>query len=61
MLAQIFYHNFDIGEISCPTRYFKEASSINLKRSIKYGLGVLGVSLKYRIQKLKLYKFKIFS
>ena len=47
VLAQIFHKRFEIAEITCPTRYFKEASSINFKRSVKYGLGVLSVSLKY--------------
>ena len=47
-LAQCFGHGFRIGEVSCPTKYFKEASSINFSRSVKYGLGVLGVSLAYR-------------
>lgn len=61
MLAQIFYKGFSIGEVSCPTKYFKEASSINLQRSIKYGLGVLGVSFAYRLQKMGLAKFKIFN
>jgi len=61
MLAQIFYKGFSIGEVSCPTKYFKEASSINLKRSINYGFGVLGVSFAYRLQKMKLCKFKIFN
>ncbi|MDR1122393.1 MAG: glycosyltransferase family 2 protein [Dysgonamonadaceae bacterium] len=61
MLAQIFYEGFRIGEISCPTKYFAEASSINLRRSIRYGLGVLGVSFAYRLQKMKLFKFKIFK
>ncbi len=61
MLAQIFYKGFDIAEITCPTRYFEEASSINLKRSMVYGLGVIKVSLQYRLQKLKLGKFKIFE
>src|SRR5450756_3247756 len=42
MLAQILWHGFTIGEVSCPTKYFKEASSINLRRSIRYGLGCLG-------------------
>ncbi|MDR2980594.1 MAG: glycosyltransferase family 2 protein [Bacteroidales bacterium] len=51
MLAQIFYAGFEIGEITCPTKYFKEASSINLRRSIKYGFGVLSTSLQYRFQK----------
>jgi len=45
MLAQIFYKGYEIAEITCPTKYFEEASSINLKRSAKYGLGVLGVFL----------------
>ena len=61
MLAQIFYKGFNIGEVSCPTKYFKEASSINLRRSIKYGFGVLGVSFAYRLQKMRLCKFKIFN
>jgi len=61
MLAQIFYAGYEIAEITCPTKYFEEASSINIRRSIKYGLGVLGVSLKYFFQKIGLGKFKIFS
>ena len=61
MLAQILFKGFPVGEISCPTKYFKEASSINFRRSIKYGLGVLCVSFAYRLQKMKIYKFKIFS
>lgn len=51
MLAQIFYKGFEIGEITCPTKYFAEASSINLKRSSIYGLGVLKVSMQYRMAK----------
>ncbi len=61
MLAQIIYFNFRIAEISCPTKYFPEASSINFKRSVKYGFGVLHTSLKFVLQKLKLRKYKIFS
>ncbi len=61
MLAQIYFAGFEIGEISCPTKYFKEASSINFRRSMKYGFGVLGVSLAYFFAKLKLAKPKIFS
>ncbi|MDR2126937.1 MAG: glycosyltransferase family 2 protein [Prevotellaceae bacterium] len=61
MLAQIFYKGYNIGEISCPTKYFKEASSINFARSVKYGLGVLGVAFAYRLQKMKLIKFNIFN
>lgn len=60
MIALLFYHNFKIGELSCPTKYFKEASSINFARSCKYGFGVLGVSLKYRLAKMGL-KSKIFK
>ena len=59
MIALLFYNNFKIGEISCPTKYFKEASSINFMRSCKYGLGVLSVSIKYRLAKMGL-KSKIF-
>ncbi len=54
MLALILYNGFKIGEISCPTKYFKEASSINFVRSCKYGLEVLYVSIKYRLAKLGL-------
>jgi glycosyltransferase involved in cell wall biosynthesis len=61
MLAQIFYAGFEIGEVTCPTKYFEEASSINFSRSVKYGLGVLGISLKYRLQKMGLIKSKLFS
>lgn len=61
MIAQIFYAGFDIAEITCPTRYFREASSINLKRSIKYGLGVVGTSIQYRLQKWGLANYRIFS
>ncbi len=59
IIALMFYNNFNIGEISCPTKYFKEASSINFVRSCKYGLGVLAVSIKYRLAKLGI-KSKIF-
>ncbi|HNP99855.1 MAG TPA: glycosyltransferase family 2 protein [Bacteroidia bacterium] len=47
VIAQIFHHRFEIAEITCPTKYFKEASSINFRRSVKYGLGVMMVSVKY--------------
>lgn len=60
MIALMFYNNYKIGEISCPTKYFKEASSINFIRSCKYGFGVLGVSLKYRLAKIGI-KSKIFK
>ncbi len=61
MLAQIFYAGYEIAEITCPTKYFEEASSINLKRSTKYGLGVMKVSLSYFLQKIGLARFKIFD
>ena len=47
MIAQIFRRGFEIGEVTCPTKYFPEASSINFRRSVRYGLGVLGVSARY--------------
>lgn len=56
MLAQIFYAGFEIAEITCPTKYFEEASSINFKRSSIYGLGVLKVSFQYRLAKMGLIK-----
>lgn len=61
MLAQLCFYGFDIAEITCPTKYFDQASSINLRRSAIYGLGVLGVSVSYRLQKLGLAKFTIFN
>jgi glycosyltransferase involved in cell wall biosynthesis len=61
MVAQIFYNGFEIGEITCPTKYFEEASSINLKRSIAYGLGVLKVSILYFLTKIKIYKWKLLT
>ena len=61
MLAQIIFWEYKIGEISCPTKYFPEASSINFLRSSKYGLGCLLTSLKFRLQKMGLAKFKIFN
>ena len=60
MLAQIFWHGFTIGEVSCPTKYFKEASSINLQRSIKYGFGCLGTGLAFRLAKMGIAKSKLF-
>ncbi|HEY1047424.1 MAG TPA: glycosyltransferase family 2 protein [Bacteroidia bacterium] len=61
MIAQIFYSGFEIGEVTCPTKYFDEASSINFKRSSIYGLGVLKVSFQYRFQKWGLINHKIFK
>jgi len=61
MLAQIFYAGYEIAEITCPTKYFAEASSINFRRSFWYGLGVLGVSFKYFFQQKRILKFKLFE
>ena len=55
IISQIFFKGFDIAEITCPTKYFEEASSINFKRSAIYGLGVLKVSCLYRLAKWNLY------
>jgi glycosyltransferase involved in cell wall biosynthesis len=61
MLTQIFYCDYEIGEISCPAKYFEEASSINFSRSMKYGLGVLGTSIAFRLNKWKLMKSAIYN
>ncbi len=61
MLSQIIYHGFDIGEVTCPTKYFEEASSINFRRSVKYGLGVLSVSIKHLLNKIGLLKTPIYK
>ena len=60
MLAQILWHGFTIGEVSCPTKYFKEASSINFRRSVKYGFGCLNVGLKFRLAKWGLAQPELF-
>jgi len=61
MLAQCVHFGFRIGEVSCPTKYFDEASSINFRRSVHYGLGVLATTLQFALQKLGLGHFRIFS
>jgi glycosyltransferase involved in cell wall biosynthesis len=61
MLAQAIYFSYRIGEISCPTKYFAEASSISFRRSVKYGLGVLLTSLRFRMQKMGVGRFRIFD
>jgi glycosyltransferase involved in cell wall biosynthesis len=61
MLSQIFMKGYEIGEVTCPTKYFEEASSINFKRSSIYGLGVLRVSLQHRLHKWGLIKAKIYN
>jgi glycosyltransferase involved in cell wall biosynthesis len=60
MIAQILWAGYDIAEITCPTKYFKEASSIGFRRSLKYGMGVLGVSFSYLFANLGIYTAKIF-
>jgi glycosyltransferase involved in cell wall biosynthesis len=61
MLAQAIYFGYRLGEISCPTKYFAEASSINFQRSVKYGLEVLGVSVRFRLQRMGWMRSGIFS
>ena len=61
MLAQAIWFGFHIGEISCPARYFPEASSINFRRSVKYGLGVLGTALEYRAARMGLLQSQRFA
>jgi glycosyltransferase involved in cell wall biosynthesis len=61
MIAQVVYYGFRIGEISCPTRYFPEASSINFSRSVKYGFGVIGTALKFRLHRMGIINSNLFS
>ena len=61
MLCQVFHAGFEIGEVTCPTKYFEEASSINFARSSTYGLGVLKWSIIYRLSKLGLVNPRIFK
>ncbi len=61
MLVQAVYFGFKIGEISCPTRYFEDASSINFRRSVTYGVGVLCTTFKYQLAKLGIKSFGIFK
>jgi glycosyltransferase involved in cell wall biosynthesis len=61
MAAQILYAGYEIAEVTCPTKFFDEASSINFPRSIKYGFGVIHVSLKYFLDKKGLIKSKLFK
>jgi glycosyltransferase involved in cell wall biosynthesis len=60
MLAQILWLDYKIAEVSCPTKYFAEASSINFRRSLKYGFGCLNTAVKYRLAKAHLIKSKLF-
>jgi len=59
MIALIFYNGFKIAEVTCPTKYFEEASSINFRRSVRYGLGVLHVSFRYFLTRTGIYKWKL--
>ena len=61
MLAQIAYFGFTIGEVSCPTKYFADASSINFRRSVVYGMGVVRTSLAYRLHKMHLMQSRLFD
>jgi glycosyltransferase involved in cell wall biosynthesis len=61
MLAQIVWFGYRVGELTCPTRYFEDASSINFRRGVTYGLGVLTTSLRFRLQKWGLHSSAIFS
>ncbi len=61
ILAQILFAGYEIGEVTCPTKYFDEASSINFSRSIKYGFGVIGTSFKFLFSKIGIIKVEIFK
>lgn len=61
VLAQCICFGYRLGEVSCPTKYFKEASSINFVRSVKYGLGVLSTTLKCCLQRLEIVHFRLFN
>lgn len=61
MLSQIIYKGYQIAEISCPTKYFPEASSINFKRSVKYGFGVLRVSFMHFLQRIGVVRLKMYE
>ncbi len=60
MLAQVVWHEFRIGEVSCPTKYFADASSINFRRSVTYGLGVLATAVSYRLNRIGLLRTQLF-
>jgi hypothetical protein len=61
MISQIFMNGFEIAEVTCPTKYFDEASSINFKRSMKYGRGVLRVSVNHWLHKNGIVKSKLYN
>jgi hypothetical protein len=60
MLAQILWHGFTIGEVSCPTKYFPEASSINFRRSVRYGFGCLWTGVSFRLAKWGVVRLRLF-
>jgi len=60
MVSQIFMNGYQVAEVTCPTVYTKESSSINFMRSVKYGIGVLRVSIFYRLHKWKLIRSKLY-
>lgn len=61
IIAQVFMAGYDIAEVTCPTKYFDDASSINFKRSMKYGFGVIGTAFKYRFHKWHIKRYKLFD
>jgi len=61
LLAQLIHKNYKIGEVSCPTKYFEDASSISFKNSVVYGFGVLRVSTEYLLNRLKLKRSRLFT
>lgn len=61
MLVQAVHFGFSVGEISCPTKYFAEASSINFRRSTIYGLGVLATATSYRLNRMRFRRSRLFE
>jgi hypothetical protein len=58
MITQLFMKDFECGEVTCPTKYFEEASSINFKRSLKYGIGCVFTAIQYRLHRWGIKNFK---
>jgi glycosyltransferase involved in cell wall biosynthesis len=61
LLSQIIYQKFRVGEVTCPTKYFKEASSINFSRSLKYGIGCVKIAIEFRLNKIGVIQTKLFN
>jgi hypothetical protein len=61
MLSQIIYHNFRIAEVTCPAKYFEEASSINFQRSVMYGIGCLATAMQFRLHRMGVMRFSLFD